>query len=647
MGLFNMNLTFDKREKIDIILIVISVISLLTSFFMSIEYLSWIAIILCGIPIFKGCIGGMIREFDIKADLLVSIAIIASIIIGELFAAAEIATIMAIGGFMEEYTVKKTRGRIEELIKMTPQFATRIKNGTEERIPVEDINVGDIIKIFPGESIPIDGIIINGESSIDQKTLTGESFPVDKKENDEVYSGTINLYGSFTMKATKISQESSLQKLIELIKTAEPNNARIVRLADKWATLIVVIAFMSSVLTYLYTFEIIRAVTILVVFCPCALVLATPTAIMAAIGNLTKHGILVKDGQSIEELAHVDELVFDKTGTLTYGTPKVVKVISDDPKEMMYLAASLDSKSEHPIAKAIVKYYDEGELAEVTDFKMHIGKGVSGIINGSRIVVGNKKLLELENIALKSDDETKNSEIVIYVAKNSEIIGKILLRDTLRTTSKETIWKLKGLRIKTTLLTGDNEETAKSIARETKIRNVKFNCLPEDKLAYIEREQTLGHKVAMIGDGINDAPSLRKADVGIAMGDIGSDISVEAADITLINDNIKDIPHLIRIARKTVQIINIGIGFALSLNLIAMGLAILGYLNPIEGALIHNIGSVVVIICSSSLINYKISSKNNKKLAKKNLNKTKLKKYNYKKTWRILIWQLKKKKLKL
>ncbi|MCR5026193.1 MAG: cadmium-translocating P-type ATPase [Methanobrevibacter sp.] len=625
-----MNLTFDKREKKDIILIVISVISLLTSFFMSIEYLSWIAIILCGIPIFKGCIGGMIRKFDIKADLLVSIAIIASIIIGELFAAAEIATIMAIGGFMEEYTVKKTRGRIEELIKMTPQFATRIKNGTEERIPVGDINVGDIIKIFPGESIPTDGIIINGESSIDQKTLTGESFPADKKENDEVYSGTINLYGSFTMKATKISQESSLQKLIELIETAKPDNAKIVRQADKWATMIVVIAFISSVLTYLYTFEIIRAVTILVVFCPCALVLATPTAIMAAIGNLTRHGILVKDGQSIEELAHVDELVFDKTGTLTYGTPKVVKVISDEPKEMMYLAASLDSKSEHPIAKSIVKYYDEGELAEVTNFKMHIGKGVSGIINGSRIVVGNKKLLELENIALKSDDETKNGEIVIYVAKNSEIIGKILLRDTLRTTSKETIWKLKGLRIKTALLTGDNEETAKSIARETKIRNVKFNCLPEDKLEYIEREQTLGHKVAMIGDGINDAPSLRKADVGIAMGDIGSDISVETANITLINDNIKDIPHLIRIARKTVQIINIGIGFALSLNLIAMGLAILGYLNPIEGALIHNIGSVFVIICSSSLINYKISSKNDKKLAKKNLNKTKLK-YNYKK----------------
>ena len=631
MGLIEMNLTFDKHEKINMISIAISAISLLASFILQIDNLSWISVILCGTPIFKECFEGLIREFDIKADLLVSIAIIASIIIGETFAAAEIATIMAIGGFLEEYTVKKTQGRIKELVNMTPQFATRIKNGIEEKIPVDDINVGDIIKVLPGESIPTDGIIINGKSSIDQKTLTGESLPVDKKENDEVCSGTINLYGSFTMKTTKISQDSSLQKLIKLIETSKPENAKIVRQADKWATLIVVIAFISAILTYLYTFEITRSVTILVVFCPCALVLATPTAIMAAIGNLTKYGILVKDGQSLEELAHVDELIFDKTGTLTYGTPKVVKVISNNPKEMMYLAASLESKSEHPLAKAIIKHYNKKEFAEVNNFKMDIGKGISGSINGSKIIAGNKKLLELENIPLKYNDESKKGETTIYVAKDCEIIGKILLRDTLRKTSKETIRKLKGLRIKTTLLTGDDEKIAKSIADEIKIRNVESNCLPEDKLEYIKKEQNLKHRVAMIGDGVNDAPSLRKADVGIAMGDIGSDISVEAANITLINDNIEDIPHLIGIARKTVSIINRSIGFALFLNIIAMALAILGYLNPIEGALIHNIGSVVVIIYSSTLISYRISHKNEKQSNDKNLNKTKLKKYKYKK----------------
>lgn len=615
---------FSKHEKIDLLAILISAISLIASFILSIDYLSWIAVILCGIPIFRECAEGLITEFDIKADLLVSIAIVASIIIGELFAAGEIATIMAIGGFLEEYTVSKTQGRIKELANMTPQVAVRIRNGKEERILASEVQIGDILKVLPGESIPTDGRIINGETSIDQSTLTGESIPVDKKANDDVYSGTINLYGSFTMETTKISDDSSLQKLIKLVESSSPENANVVRQADKWATFVVVIAFTAAILTYLYTFEIARSVTILVVFCPCALVLATPTAIMAAIGNLTKYGILVKDGASIEELARTDELVFDKTGTLTYGTPEIVDIISNNPKKMMRMLASLESKSEHPIAKAIVKYYDNAdELLDVEDFTMHIGKGVTGIINGSKVIAGNINLMESENIDLK-DYKSESSDITIFVAENGRLIGNVLLADTLRENSKETIKNLKKLRIKTTLLTGDNEKTARHIAKEVKVRNVKFNCLPEDKTNYIRGEQMLGHNIAMIGDGVNDAPSLKKANVGIAMGKIGSEISVEAANITLINDNVGDIPHLIGIARKTVRTINISIAFALTLNVVAMALAILGILNPIEGALIHNIGSVAVIIYSSTLIKYRISKRDynqSKKTAiKKNLN---------------------------
>ena len=619
---------FTKEEKIDITLIAISAVSLIISFILSLEYVSWIAVILCGLPIFKECGEGLITEFDIKADLLVSLAIIASLMIGEVFAAGEIATIMAIGGFLEEYTVSKAQGRIEELVKMTPQVATRIENGIEEKIPVEKVEIGDILKVLPGESIPTDGVIVKGETSINQSTLTGESLPVDKKENDEVFSGTTNLYGSFTMKTTKISQESSFQKLIKLVESSEPENSRIVRTADKWATIIVVMALTIAVVLYFFTFDIIRSVTILVVFCPCALVLATPTAIMAAIGNLTKYGILVKDGESLEELAKVDELVFDKTGTLTNGTPEVVKIISDNPREMMHLLVSLESKSEHPLAKSIVKYCNSEDVLEVTDFKMHIGKGVSGTINGSKIIAGNKKLLKSENINLKTDNEPQNGEIQIFVAKDGEILGNVELADILRKNSKRTITKLKGLRIKTTMLTGDNEKTAQHIARQVKVRNVISNCLPEDKTEYIKREQTLKHRVAMIGDGINDAPSLKKANVGIAMGDIGSDVSVEAADIALVNDNIEDIPHLIGIARRTIKIINIGIGFALTLNIIAMALAILGMLNPIEGALIHNIGSVIVIIYSSTLVRYKLSRRDCRQPRKlgmtKHLNKSKV-----------------------
>ena len=308
-------------------------------------------------------------------------------------------------------------------------------------------------------------------------------------------------------------------------------------------------------------------------------------------------------------MAHVDELIFDKTGTLTNGTPKVVNVTSDNPKEMMYLISSLESKSEHPLAKAIVQHYNSNELAEVDNFKIHIGEGVSGTINGSRIIAGNKKLLKSENVPLDAIAECQNGEIQIFVAKDAEYLGCVYLADTLRKNTGKTIRRLKGLRIKTTLLTGDNEKTAKYIAEKIKIRNVKFNCLPQDKTEYIAREQILGHKVAMIGDGINDAPSLKKANVGIAMGNIGSDISVDAANITLINDNIEDIPQLIAVARRSIKVISIGIAFALIVNIVAMALAILGLLNPIEGALIHNIGSVIVIIYSSTLVNYKISKR--------------------------------------
>ena len=621
-----MKLRFDKKQIVDLLLIIVSAISIIASFILSINYLSWIAVILCGIPIFKECIEGLITEFDIKADLLVSIAIIASIIIGEVFAAGEIATIMAIGGFLEEYTVSKTQGKIKELAKLTPQFATRIKNGIEEKISVENVQVGDILKVLPGENIPTDGKIISGETSIDQSTLTGESLPVDKEIGDEVYSGTVNLYGSFAMETTKVSENSSLQKLIKLVESSSPENAKIVRTADKWATLIVVIAFIAALLTYLFTFEITRSVTILVVFCPCALVLATPTAIMASIGNLTKYGILVKDGASIEELAKIDELVFDKTGTLTYGTPKVVNVISSDENEMMYLLSSLESKSEHPLAKAIVNYYDSNELAHVDNFKIEIGKGIRGTIDGSKIIAGNKKFLESENIPLKYNQKIEKGEIELFVAKESEVIGKIVLADTLRDDAKQTIKNLKSLRVRIALLTGDNEETGKFIAKQANIIKVRCNCLPEDKTEYIKQEQIKGNKMAMIGDGINDAPSLKKANVGIAMGTMGSDISIEAANIALIKDNIKDLPHLIGISRKTIQTINISIGFALILNIIAMVLAILGMLNPIEGALIHNIGSVIVILYSYTLVNFKMSKKDYKKSKKiglaKSLNKS-------------------------
>lgn len=550
---------------------------------------------MCGLPIIKEAIEALIHEKDIKADLLVSIAIISSTIIGELFAAGVIALIMTIGGFLEEYTVSKTQNEIKNLINITPTTATLIKdNNTEKKINAKDIKTNDIIKVLPGEIIPGDGIIIDGNSSINQAALTGESLPVDKSTGDEVFSGTINLYGSIIIKATKNGEKSSVNQLIKLIESSKPENAKIVKAADKWATWIV-------------THEILRSVTVLVVFCPCALVLATPTAIMAAIGNLSKKGILVKDGESLEELAKVNDLILDKTGTLTCGEPEVSEIISCNDKyskkEIIHILASLENKSEHPLAKSIVKYYKNHEnktLKEVNDFEIIPGTGVKGKIRNDELIAGNRKILN-KTYETELDDETT----AVYLCKNNQLIGAVLLSDFLRNNAVEVILNLKAMNVTPILMSGDNKNTTRNIAAKAGIDNYKYDCLPEDKSNYIKELQLNDKKVAMIGDGLNDAPSLKKANVGISMGSIGSDISIEASNITLIHDNINDLPHLFKLSRKTLKTINVGIAFALILNLIATILAMFGLLNPIEGAFVHNIGSVIVIIYASSLLKYK------------------------------------------
>lgn len=615
-----MNITnwLEKDKILEIIFMIVSAISLIISFLKAnllFFDLSWIAITLCGLPIITESIESLIHEKDIKTDLLVSIAIISSIIIGETFAAGIIALIMTIGSFLEEYTVNKTHEEIKELINITPTTATLIKaNGTEEKINAENIKRYDNLKVLPGEIIPADGMIIEGNSSINQAVLTGESLPVDKSVNDKVFSGTINLYGSIIIKATKNGENTSLSKLIKLIESSKPENVRIVKVADKWATWIIVIAFICSIGTWFITGEILRAVTILVVFCPCALILATPTAIMAAIGNLTKKGILIKDGKSLEELAKINNLVLDKTGTLTYGKPEVTNIITFNgfsKKELIHLLASIENKSEHPLAKAIVKYYKTHEnhpLKEISDFEIIVGKGVKGKLDGDELIAGNKKFLKdnYDNfINKKIKPHLDAGSTAIYLCKNNQLIGSVILSDILRNNITDIILNLKSMNINLVLMSGDNENTTKLIATKVGINNYKHNCLPEDKINYIKEMQLKGNKMAMIGDGLNDAPALKKANVGISMGNIGSDISIKASNITLIHDNIIDLPHLFKVSRKTLQTINIGIGFALTLNIIATILAMLGLLNPIEGAFIHNIGSVIVIINASLLLKYK------------------------------------------
>ena len=615
------NSLFKDEENRTIVALIISVISLILSFFDLVQApidLAWIAIILCGIPIIKEAIIGVVTEFDIKADVLVSMALIASVIIGETFAAGEVAFIMTLGALLEERTVKKAQAGIEKLVNLTPTTARVIKNGEEKIITAKDVLVNDILKVLPGETIPVDGVLIKGETSIDQSVMTGESMPVDKKTGDEVFSGTVNQFGAFEMKAIKVGEDSSLQKMIRLVKSADAGKAKIVGMADRWATWIVVIALISAAATWFITGEIIRSVTILVVFCPCSLVLATPTAIMAGIGNATKYGILIKEGDALERLSKVRKIAFDKTGTLTYGKPKVTKVKSFDEsiseEQLLKLIASVEKSSEHPLGKAIVEHFNSVsklQLEDITDFKMEIGKGVYGAISSKKVLAGNDRLLKENNIALTSSQEDKVKEFrskgctIIFIAENSIIKGFIVLEDVLRKNSREMIENLKKLGKDTVLLTGDNKQTASNIALASGIDEFYSECLPEDKLSIIDKFQSGDQRVCMVGDGVNDAPALKKSFVGIAMGGIGSDIAVEAADIALIGDDIKAIPHLMELSIRTMRTININIIISMILNFVAIILAMAGILNPILGALVHNIGSVVVIIHSALLLNWK------------------------------------------
>ncbi|MDY6360453.1 MAG: cation-translocating P-type ATPase, partial [Lachnospiraceae bacterium] len=556
--------------------------------------------------------------FDIKADVLVSLALIASIGIHEDFAAGEVAFIMQLGALLEDLTVAKARAGIEKLVKLTPQTARVIGNGTETIIPAEQVKVGELIRVLPGETIPVDGVIVSGQTSINQAVMTGESLPVDKAKGDEVSSGTVNQFGAFEMKATKVGEDSSIQKMIRLVQSADAGKAKIVGLADRWATWIVVTALTAAILTWLITRQPIRAVTILVVFCPCSLVLATPTAIMAAIGNATKHGFLVKEGDALERLAKVKRVTFDKTGTLTVGVPKVVaaeSVVDKYSDEQIYtMLAGVEKNSEHPLGKAIVNCFrnDIGnEIPKTTDFAMVPGQGVKAVIDGKMVCAGNERMIRSENMVLsdkireKADAQIKKGASIIYVSVDHVLSGLVALSDSLRWESAGMIREMKAIGVTPVLITGDNEKAAGEIASEVGIVDVNANCLPEDKLKIIDGYQKKKELVCMIGDGVNDAPALKIASVGIAMGGVGSDIAVDAADIALVDDEIRELPHLFSLSKKMMTKITFNLSFSMLLNFVAIVLAMTGILNPVIGALVHNAGSVFVIINSAFLLKWR------------------------------------------
>lgn len=590
---------------------------------------AWITIIISGIPMLYLALTRLFHEKWISSALLISIAMIASMSIGEIFAAGEVAFIMAIGAILEDMTVERAKKGLSALIALAPTEGRRlikVKDAwTEEVIAAEKIRTGDLLRVLPGEKIPVDGKIVSGSTSIDQSIITGESLPIDKTLGEEVFCGTVNCYGSIDIEATKVGEDSSLQKLIAMVKEAENKKAPMQRTADKWAVWLVPIALLIAISAFLINrasgSDMMRAlnrgVTVLVVFCPCALALATPVSIMAAIGQATKHGIIIKSGEALEKMGRIDTIAFDKTGTLTYGKPEVSDILSFDPaiseNALLSMTASAEAKSEHPLAKAMVAYAKQKKitLMESSGFHMTAGKGIHAVVQNKHLLCGTESYLQDNQITipvpitLELQKLHSQGKATILIASDNLCIGIIGLSDVLRETARDMIQTLSAAKTKTVLLTGDNGMTADYFAKQTGITEVRADLLPQQKVENIILLQQSGNKVCMIGDGVNDAPALKTADVGIAMGSMGSDIAIEAADIALMNDDISKIPYLKRLSRSTLNTIKGNITASMCINAIAVTLSVLGLLNPVTGALVHNAGSVLVVLNAALLYDRK------------------------------------------
>ena len=581
---------------------------------------SWITVIICGFPLVYLSIRRIVYNkgiSKISSALLISMAMFAAIAIGDIFAAGEVAFIMALGALLEEATTERAKKGLKKLISLAPVKGRKIQDNKEMMVPVESIQSGDYLRILPGETIPVDGRIINGETTVDQSIMTGESIPVDKIIDDDVFGGTINCFGAIDIIATKVGEDSSIQKMIQLIKNAEQKQAPIQRIADIVASRLVPIALMIACIGYLITGNIIVGVTVLVVFCPCALVLATPTAVMAAIGQATKHGVIIKSGEILETMGKVDTMAFDKTGTLTRGQLAVQSILAVDTDysetDILQLAASAEAKSEHPIGKAIVSHAIEQdlEILDTTSFTMFVGKGIIAVIKGRELYCGNERFLEEHNIIVSESIQQainvyrSEGKVSVIIADREHIIGIITLSDTMRNDVINMISAISSLDMTTVLLTGDSKAAATYIGKKSGVSKIHAELLPGEKVSIIESLQGKHHKVCMVGDGINDAPAMKIADVSIAMGTIGSDIAIETADIALMSDDLSKIPYIKRLSDATIKTIKFSIALSMVINCIAIILSLLEVLTPTTGALVHNVGSCLVVLIAARLYDRK------------------------------------------
>ncbi|HEX2981601.1 MAG TPA: cation-translocating P-type ATPase [Anaerolineaceae bacterium] len=581
------------------------------------KWLYFASAVIGGIPLFMLAARAVFIHHDITAGFMASVAMIAAILVGEYSAAALVVFMFAIGDWLENLTIARADNALRDLAKLVPTDVIVLRDGQEYPTPIDRVRVGDHVLVRSGERIGVDGQIIQGAGSINQSAITGESIPVEKKAGDEVFAGTLNEVGAIEIEVKRTGQDTTLGQIVKLVKDAQKTQAPVQRIANKYARILVPVTFGIAILVYLLTSDITRSITVLVVVCPCALVLATPTAVVAAIGNAARRGMLVKSGAVIEQIGKVDVVAFDKTGTLTYGRPVVQEVISLDgvaPDQILSLAAATEIYSEHPIGRSIVQASRERQLsvAQAADFSSLPGYGVTAQVENRQVIVGNRALLADRGIQWHQDVDERAIHLenqgytVIPVVISGNLSGLITLADTPREEAKKAIAQLKRIGIqKVIMITGDNRRTAERIAKELGVDHVYADVLPQDKLSIIRELQSDGKNVAFVGDGVNDAPALAAADIGIAMGLAGTDVALEAADIGLMADEIERIPQIIDLSRHALRVILQNVIFSMSMNVLSVALGGLGIIGPALGALMHETSALPVLANSARLVNHR------------------------------------------
>jgi Cd2+/Zn2+-exporting ATPase len=570
------------------------------------------SLVIGGYPVLKSAIKALFIP-DLNVDTLVSVAAIAATSVGAYQEAATVVFIMLLGEFLEHLTVGKARKAISSLIQLSPKTAWVRKGDQEVQIPIEEVKAKEVVIVKPGERIPVDGKIVSGCGSVNQSMLTGESIPVEKGLGDRVYCGTINEAGSCEIEATQIAEDTKLAQIKRLILEAQAEKSPIQRVMDRFARYFIPAIFLIALATFLITREPVRAITILIVACPCALVLGTPTAVVAAIGNAARQGILIKGGGFLEQMGRLRTLLMDKTGTLTHGKPRVVEMKGFngiDEKDILYWAAIAEKRSEHPLARAVTERAESLGLSipHPESFQNFRGRGVKGRWNSQTILAGSSELLKSEGIEIPESARewlrVKESEgkTSLIITLDHRLMGVISIADTLREKAKATIEKIRAQGVSEIwMLTGDSEQVANRIGKELEI-GYEARLLPEQKVSKVKEWKRKGHVVAMVGDGVNDAPALAAADIGIAMGAVGTDVAVETADIALMTDEIEKIPTLIQLSRNALRVIKENLIFAIVFNTMMVFLSAQGWISMILGAVMHQASSLLVILNSIRLL---------------------------------------------